>query len=333
MKVLVVGDMRSGSNSKSVAEGHRAVGHEVREIDTSWIFSGSRHLIQRLLVSKYRLSTAASNRRLERDISAISGGWVPDVVLAIKTIYFKQELILGIPARYHVHLSFDDVSNPHNVSAAYLRSEPHWDLVLTTKRHNVSEISARGGCPAFVWAAYDPRYHRAIVPFAHRKYDAGFIGAARPDRADLPQKLAQMFSGRAIVAGPRWDRFYRRPVQGVEMRGAVMGDEYTKVANSIRMGLVLLNSENRDQHTNRSLEVPLAGQLVLAQDTQEHRELFTEGESALFFTDLDDALGKLDEMMSHQTRASQIASRGHDLIRSGRFTYADRALELEEMLG
>jgi hypothetical protein len=273
-----------------------------------------------------------ASRRLARELKLAQIGFRPDVVMGIKTIYFRQELLLDIPASRHIHLSFDDVSNQDNISKQYLESESTWDLIVTTKRHNCPEIAARGGTPLFVWAAYDPRYHASVTPYASRKYNAGFIGAARPDREWLPRRFAHDFAGEAVVVGPRWDRQYPKGYPGVTMRGPAMGNAYREIANQIQIGLVLLNSENRDQHTNRSIETPLAGQLVLAEDTPEHRELFIDGESGVLFRDVDHALSLMNELAGNPSRAAEIARLGTRLIREGSFEYADRAREILEFV-
>ncbi|GAB4099237.1 hypothetical protein GCM10028789_14010 [Sinomonas halotolerans] len=117
------------------------------------------------------------------------------------------------------------------------------------------------------------------------------------------------------------------------MRAAAMGTDYTIVANSIKVGLVLLNSENRDQHTNRSIETPAVGQLVLAQDTVEHRELFTHGESALLFSSLEGAIRLAQQMREDPWTAARIAAAGTEKIRYGAHTYRDRAVQLADALG
>ncbi|MDU0326864.1 glycosyltransferase [Microbacterium sp. KSW2-21] len=264
-----------------------------------------------------------------KGVKAATDGFRVDLLLAIKTIYFNQRMLLEIPAAKRVHYSFDDVSNRRNLSSGYLRHEKLWDLIGTTKQHNVMEIEARGGNPLFQWAAYDPRLHKRETDFLDRKYAIGFVGAMREDREGLPDFMAHA-SGRdnAVIAGPRWNRRYPDGHPGIDMLPAQMGPAYTRLANDVQGGLVLLNSENRDQHTNRSIETPATGQLVIAEDTEEHRQLFSDGTSALLFSSLSEAAERIREMRHDRHRASRIAQEGYRRISAGGFTYKDRASEL-----
>lgn len=329
MKILVIGDMAFGTNSRSLAEGFAKVGHEVRSIDISRSTSPRRGSALWFSLRGKDQVTHAENFRVRNEVSAAVSSFSPDVLVAIKTVNYDQSIFFDNRVPIRLHLSYDDVSNVDNISSRYLDRERDWDSIITTKRHNVSELLARGAKDVlFIWGAYDPEYQRSIVPLRQRRYEVGFIGAARSDRCDLPRGFAANVPGKGVIYGPRWRRHYPLGLREVALRAAATGNAYTVASNSFRIGLILLNSENRDQHTMRSFETPAAGQMILAQRTDEHSELFEEDKHAIFFEDMDEAWEKVGFLLQHDDLVAKIAEAGHQLILSGQHTYRDRAEQI-----
>lgn len=333
LKILMLGHMTPGSNSRSLSDGFVQAGHEVRSVDTA--FAASPRVGTRLWMSKRwrREVTKKADRSLHLALKEAQEGFRPDLLVAIKTVMFDQELILGSGARRKLHVSFDDVSNADNISRRYLANESKWDAVVTTKSHNVAELTARGVRQVIsIKGAYDPTFHRISVPFRARRYTAGFIGAARPDRFHLPLALAAEFPDSGVIYGPRWDRKYPNGVPGTSIFPPVTVDGFTKAANSIQMGIVLLNSENRDTHTMRSYETPACGQLILGQRTGEHCEMFEDGTEALFFDSWEEMWSLARAASTDLSRMEQIAAAGQRRVVSGRNTYRHRAQEIVEAI-
>ncbi|GAA2749707.1 glycosyltransferase family protein [Amnibacterium kyonggiense] len=247
-----------------------------------------------------------------------------DLLVAVKCVNFPQEPLLEFNADKRVHVSFDDLGNPENVSDAYLRHEPYWDAIVTTKSYNVPEIRSRGGVPIFINNAYDPRLHFSDLPLSARRFDIGFIGARRRDRADLVRVMHTHFAEKAIIYGPGW-RSERSSL--VEVRPATGAAGFVKAAESFKASLVLLNSDNRDLQTARTFEAAAAGNLVLAKDTPEHREIYSVNEAVFFNTpsDLADLTARMDQ---DPTWAQRVATAGHDRVVGGNNAYFHRAMQI-----
>lgn len=329
MKIIVVGHMSLGSNSRSLADGFAAAGNDVRCIDTS--FASYPKIGSPLWASKKILQrvTRGANARVQSDLRQAEFGFRADLLVAIKTIMFDQDALLSSKAARRVHVSFDDVSNSDNITSSYLASELYWDAIVTTKRHNIAELEGRGvGRVISIQGAYDPSYQRITVPFRQRPHGIGFIGAARPDRSHLPREMASRVPHDGIVYGPRWERHYPKGLEGVKVCPNVELSEYTAAANSIRMGLVLLNSDNRDTHTMRSYETPACGQLFLGQRTSEHSSMFEEGSEALFFDTWEELWSQAEAGLREPARMERIAEAGHRRLIEGKNTYSDRANEI-----
>jgi hypothetical protein len=331
MRILVMGPMWVGSNALSLANGFRQLGHEVRSIDTTRFSRPVRFSADWIL---NRVDFADRMRRMESLFSAASqacASWAPDVLVCYKTVMLPQDELLSLQIPLKIHYSPDDVSNGSNVSDDYLRYEDCWDAVVTTKRHNVSEIQERtaGKCSViFVMSAYDPAWHHPVVQDAGKVvHDVSFIGHYRPDRAGTIELIAGRYAGNVGVYGDGWRR-HRRSARANHIHRPVYGERFSEVVAQSRVNLVLLNSENRDTHTCRSFEVPAAGGLVVGERTEEHCELLEEGREAIYFAGREEMLDAIDRSVADYRVTKKIAQAGERRIRQGSNTYADRAQEI-----
>ncbi len=321
--------MWNGSNARSLCDGFTQRGHDVRTIDITPMVGPRRMTAAWHTIRTQQRVLPSVNQELREQMAHVTTGWKPDLLVCFKTVLFDQE-IFNVPGTRRIHYSPDDASNPDNISRQYLEAEHMWDLIVTTKRHNVSELVARGAqAVCFVWSAYDPRIHYPIAkPLAERRYLIGFIGAARPDRATLPRDLARIAPDKAVVIGPRWRRLYPLGIRHVHLTGPIAGSKFAYAAGDMKAGLVLLNSANRDLHTSRTFEMPGCGLLFVGQRTSEHEELFDADREALFFDGPDSLAETLLRVQRDEELVHRIAKAGYRRLIAGRHTYADRVAEI-----
>lgn len=334
MKILFIGDDWLGSNARSLAEGFRQSGHEVIVVDSTPATLPPR------LSPSWTYAKFADRRapwtvdRIHARIDRAAAELRPDMVFGFKTVHLDQRRLLDIPARLHVHYSPDDVANPVNITPEYLATEAEWDLVVTTKRHNVPELSERGArAVAFVRSAYDPAWHHPCARRGSRQFLTGFIGACRPDRRDGMVSLAQTYGAQMIVHGPGWQKVRQLRTTRAELAGAVYGEQFSIAVASITANLVLLNSDNRDTHTCRTFEVPAAGGLFVGERTDEHAELLEDRSEAFLFSSRDELDEILEWCADHPEKAAAMAEAGYRRIVQGRHRYLDRAREIIHALG
>ncbi|WP_280266007.1 CgeB family protein [Nocardia wallacei] len=334
MRILFVGDDWIGSNARSLADGFRQAGHEVVVVDTTavtlpprlsppWVYAKATHRR-----APWRI------RRIHDEIDSLAADFAPDMVFAFKAVHLDQARLLAVPAARHVHYSPDDVTNPENISADYLAHEAEWDLIVTTKRHNVPELRERGvRSVAFVASAYDPAWHRPAARRGGDRFLAGFIGACRPDRRGLLVDLAREYGAALAVYGPGWRRVPPLWRTGAAVRGPVYGEDFSVAVAAVTANLVLLNSANRDTHTCRSYEIPAAGGLFVGERTEEHAALLAEDAECFLFSSPAELHEILDRCARHPDRALEVAAAGHRRITTGRHRYVDRAREIVEAIG
>jgi len=333
VKILYIGDNWVGSNARSLANGFRQAGHDVVVVDSTavslpmrlsppWIYSKVKH-------RRAPWSVEAIHSQAEE----IAREFQPDMLFAFKSVHLDQRRLLETPARLHVHYSADDVSNPYNTTPDYLAFERNWDLIVTTKRHNVPELRDRGArAVKFVHSAYDPAWHHLSARRQTQQYLVGFIGACRPDRRDEMISLARRYGTKALVRGPGWRRVPELHRTRATVAGPVYGENFSVVIATVLANLVLLNSDNRDTHTCRSFEVPAAGGLFVGKRTDEHEELLEDRTECMLFSDQAELDEILESCESNPDHANKIAQAGYRRIVKGGHRYVDRAREIVDAI-
>jgi spore maturation protein CgeB len=140
--------------------------------------------------------------------------------------------------------------------------------------------------------------------------DVVFVGNWFPERGPFMKKLVDKGIPLTIY-GPRWKKANEWPVLKPYWAGpGVYGDDYTKILQCGKVCLGLLSHENRDLHTQRSLEIPYIGSLFCAERTTDHRDLYEEGEEAVFWDDADECAEVCFDMLNNDEKRRQIAKQG-----------------------
>lgn len=333
INILCIGNCDIGSNALSLFKGFSNIGAHVRCVNTSFLENRPRISLSRI-VRKFAPSTYAKlaalilSSKVKRDMKHFN----PDLVVVFKGIFVNRKLLETFKV-LKVHYHPDDSTNPANRTIVFDEAEGTYDIHFTSKKHNLREIYERVNKPVyFFWYAYDPDWHFQSSPldFADSKYRIGFIGNYRPDRVGIVNEIAQRFGREFGIAGIRWEK-----VPGLAMKisilGGIYGADFSKFIETAPIQLGLLNSDNRDSHTARSFEVPAAGGLLIAEDTEDHREIFQSEENVLFFRDKSELLAKIKWAIENPSIAENIASNGHRLITEASNTWADRASFMLEM--
>jgi hypothetical protein len=239
----------------------------------------------------------------------------PEVLLQVRQLQPELPLLL---------FSEDDIYLPHNRSRYLEQSLPIYDLVVTTKRRHVErgELASLGVQQVhYEPKGFDPELFRPLVlsPEERQRFDARlcFVGTFEEPRFAACLALAR--AGLPVrVFGNGWEQARgRHPQLHIEGRPLV-GRDYVRAIGAADLSLGFLRRANRDEHTDRSVEIPAAGGVLLAERSTEHQELFPEGQSALYF-------GNHQELIATARRALADPAGRAALARNGR----QRCLELE----
>lgn len=244
------------------------------------------------------------------DLCHVDGGeWVtPGVIQQLRRV-----------ARRVINYNIDDPTGLRDGARfeAYRQAVPHYDLVVVVREDNVPELEALGARRVKrVYRSADevshaPR-HLSTVEQLTWQSEVLFLGSWFPDRGPFLMELIRL-GVPLTIRGPNWHKAPEWPaLKSHWAGGSIAGDDYARAIQCARVNLGLLSSENRDQHTTRSLEIPALGGLLCAQRTDEHSALYAEGEEALFWSNAESCAAACRLALSNETWRARIARAGHE---------------------
>lgn len=347
MRILFVGDVRPGQTSRMRMEALRRNGHEVLGVDsaTPWLSSTwlNRQVSRRTeigsIVDFINLSTVQAAEQFR-----------PDLVWCEKQEFLRAPTI-------------DRLKRKGSLVAHYTPDPYFWlswkrtqimdesmrcfDVIFYCKSYERAQYESLGIPTYFLPLGFCDATHIPYKNGSDKSSMFGFVGGWEPRRQELLASLAEI--AELKVWGNYWHlaltrgygirkHLILRQLAGREAfdfsgnaqllkcieGGEVYGAAYARVLSSATVGVGFLRQVCPDQHTTRSFEIPACGSMLLADRTQEHQELFSEGSEADYFSDETEFLDKCQFYARNPASARRIAEAGRKrALRSG-YTYSDR---------
>ena len=260
-----------------------------------------------------------------------------DVVMATGIVPVDFETLdkLRVAGIKSVNFLTDDPWNPAHRSRWFLRALPMYDVVFTPRRANTRDL-LRAECKNvhYLPFGYDPDIFYPDIPSDaigsdNPQSDVYFAGGADHDRVSYIRALID--AGFDIhLHGGYWDRYPETRKCG---RGHADPASVRRGLSSTKIGLCLVRRANRDGNCMRTFEVPAAGACLLAEDTEEHREIFgPDGDAAVFFTGPEEMVEKARYLLTNDAQRRRIAEAGHSLITRGQNKYRDRLIQMCDVM-
>jgi spore maturation protein CgeB len=222
-----------------------------------------------------------------------------------------------------VNYSTDDPWNPAMRSRWHLRALPSYNLVFTTRRSNLDDFR-RLGCPNvhYLPFGYDESlFSPSGYPDNTPIHEILFVGGADPDRAAFISEFMR-YGPPVAVAGGYWERY-------PALRPFALGNKPPEVIRALtaaaKVNLCLVRRANRDGHVMRSFEIAATGVCMLAENTEEHREIFgPDGDAVIYFRNPQEAAQRARTLLSDLSERQRLASGLYRRIVSGAHTYTHR---------
>jgi len=163
-----------------------------------------------------------------------------------------------------------------------------------------------------------------------KNYDVAFIGHYEDDgRDELLLKLIQQ-GFKVRLNGQRWHKstYYQQlqSLLGGEVEPAYEG--YNEALNSAKVCLSFLSKLNNDTYTRRTLEIPASKTVMLAEYTDDQAKMFVPDIEALYFSNHQEAIDKLQWLLNEPVRIETIASAGYNKVLAGRYQLHHRVGEI-----
>jgi hypothetical protein len=299
------------------------LGCEILPFDTMpFVAGGSRW--QRSIASRFHWGTPVHQlneaiRRFVRGIKPVTHVWVdkgqwiyPDTLLDIRQVTGAVLL----------HYTPDPQLVLHR-SRHFQSCIPIYDLLVTTKPFEVKPYKEAGAKQVeLVLQGYDDRF-KPFTPTteerAELRSDTCFIGHYESHYAHLLGTVREVAMGLRIW-GPRWPRYrWVHPWAWKHVAGnGIWGKRYPAALASTKIALGLLSKRIPETTTTRTFEIPAMGVLMLAERTDDHQALFSEGVEADFFSNDKELRDKIVFYLKHESLRLKIAAAGRArCVRSG----------------
>ena len=226
----------------------------------------------------------------------------------------------------------DDPWNPVFRARWFLDALPNYDTVYSARRANLADLETLG-CRTVCYLpfGFDPKlcYPQQAdhAEFRRLSSDVLFVGGADRDRVPFLAALADAGFSIALY-GDHWDRFSETKAHS---RGYADPQTLRKATAAAKIALCLVRRANRDGHVMRSFEIPAIGACMLAEDTDEHRQIFgADGESVVYFRSIPEMIVRAHWLLDRPAERQRLSAAAHARIMGGHHTYQDR---LAAMLG
>lgn len=268
-----------------------------------------------------------------------------DLIWIEKGIFIRPETLMALRNRTGslVHFTPDPAFNFHTETKHFLSSLSHYDLCGTTKPNEVAEYLSRGAKRVILLSkSYCPTLHRTypedeLAPF---KADIVFSGTWTAEKERCLSHVQTAFPNRVLkIWGGEWRRKAKNrallQVHQGDPRGT-FGADYGRSISGAKIALGLLSTDvyGPEVITDRIMEIPACGSLLVAPRTDAIEALFTDGIEALLYSTESEMLEKIEWALEHEPARLEIVERGRDRILKGPFRDQDVVAQLiREALG
>lgn len=306
MKLALVGMFGGTHLGGSFARAAENICVEATTFDANDAFSGPR-LLRSL---SWRLAGHRPPRlkRFSDHVVASCSRQRPDVLIALGTASLTRAAIHKIAAAGTTCVTFcsDDPFNKTQRADWHLLALPAYSVVFTPRRANIADLRALG-CSDVRYLPFgydDALFGPSAADSTGADLDVLFVGGADQDRVQFMREFLR--SGLQVgLVGGYWERF---PETQPYALGFKTPKELCTLSATAKVNLCLVRKANRDGHVMRSFEIAAVGGCMLAEDTDEHREIFgVEGETALYFRNASDASSKASWLLGNPEECARMA--------------------------
>jgi spore maturation protein CgeB len=349
LKILFLGEIGAGQTSLMRMNAFARLGHTVRGVHTIEAWKRESWLKRQL---QRRFSRGSVIDRINRSVLDAARAFRPDLIWGEKQEFLYVETLVALRqlgARL-VHFTPD----PY-FSLAWKRTPLMdkaigcFDVLIYCKSYEREQYLALGRPLIYMPLGYCDEAHRPLPSDdACWSCAVGFLGGWEPRRENLLHVIAAAGINLKIRGGywdflcdGKWtlrrhvilsqlagrdsfhihqDELLGRAWQG----GEVYADDYARALSSAKIGLGLLRKVCPDQHTTRTFEIPACGSMLIADRTDEHRELFEEAKEAEFFTSAEELVDKTKFYCGDESARLRIARAGFERCVRSRYAYVHR---------
>jgi spore maturation protein CgeB len=327
--ILYVGPLEKGGTCLERLLALRELGYEIRELDTSAVWSGFSGLVgrvsRRLLIGP---PVWKFNEALLRLVTEIKPDilWFDKVMLV--TAYTLREIKRRTPAVL-VHYNPDDPFGRYRGGwRLFIKAIPEYDLHFVARDNNAQELMACGAKRVErLFRGYSARLHcpeNDLGAANTQHHEVGFIGSYEKERTTVLRYLADENIPLALWGRP-WSQHMKRSGTNLTIYPeGVYSEAYVAAIRSCKINLNFLRAGNRDSSNSRAYEIPACGAFMLSERSDELQSDFREGVEAEFFSSKEEAADKIKFYMREDSARIAIAARGLERCIESGYSYEGR---------
>ena len=331
---MIVGIMEEKHVGGQLRKAAEVLGLEARCMDATEAYQGN--LILRKIawyfgrrpfgLSKFSSKVLAAAKKVK-----------PSVILTTGQTPLDEAVLaeLGKMGIFRANYSTDDPWNPAHQAGWFLRSLEQYDLVFSTRKANLDQFRGLGIQTEHLPFGYDPDLY--FAPWDSRSHPDGDLdrGERIEDRGSEQDKVFLAGGGdedrypmvRALQeAGIKmslWGGYWERA--GLKSQGLMDAVGIRREASRCMVSLLLVRRANRDGSAMRSFEIPACGACCVAEDTEEHREMFgPDGKAVLYFRTPEELVRRVKEAFADPELRERLRRNVHKAITGKPNTYVDR---------
>lgn len=315
-KILFVGSIKKGTNSfytyKVLSEKYN-----VDIIDIDKFFYPINLIYILLFYFNFFLPELWFNYKFKKNINKRY-----DLIFTLNGEFFGKKILLLLKKR-GIRLIFLCLDNPYfnedKLKWLIAKKSMHiYDKVIFQQPTRIKYAKKNKLNFSLISPIYNKDITRNIkLNFENRRYkrDVLIIGTWFPERGKLAKDLIK--SGINIeIFGQRWekDKNYKFIKKYIKHNKPILGHKYFKTIYDSKLTICQPNKENDDDITNKSIEIPAYGSLLLAKKTKSHDEIFKNYVNAVLFNNSKDLIKKIKKLIKKDSFINKISMNGYKKI-------------------
>jgi hypothetical protein len=260
----------------------------------------------------------------------------PDAVLVDSSKVIGPSVLHGLRALGVKALGYytpDDAMNPLSLKRPLKASLPEWDVFFTTKTFNLAELRAAGvRDPRLVGKAFDPALHQPLDPTSvgedYERFDLVFAGACERERLASLNALCEAGHSLVVYGGDMGGWRPRDMHPNIVSRPAAFDQAYVQALHHGKLALGFLRKMNRDQITQRTMEITASGRPMLAEKTAEHDAHFIDGVEYAGFRSNEELVALTGRYLADDAARLELGRRARVRCLHSGYSTPDRAREM-----
>lgn len=229
-----------------------------------------------------------------------------------------------------INYSTDDPWSAAHRAQWFFKAIIEYDKIFSTRKANLEQFTKLGAKAAYLPFGYNPMTFYINEPCVNTAEEAQavfFAGACDHDRKGIFKHLLHHKIPLSLWGG-FWEKY------GLESGGLLDSANIRAETARCMVSLILVRRANRDGSAMRSFEIPACGGCCVAEDTEEHREMFgPDGEAVLYFRTPEQLVRRIKEAFGNPELRARLRRNAHRAITGKPNTYVERLKTILEVVG